>query len=121
MTKGKLAIHGGPKSVPDGLKKKWPEITQEDKEAVMGVLDRGILTGVHGPEATGLERDWATFTGSKHVLSYNSGTAAIHSALFAAGVAPGDEVITSAFSFSGSFHPILQQNALPVFVDIDPR
>ncbi|MCL4300146.1 MAG: DegT/DnrJ/EryC1/StrS family aminotransferase [Anaerolineae bacterium] len=119
--KGKLAINGGPKTVPDGLKKKWPEITQEDKDAVMGVLDRGILTGVHGPEATGLERDWAAFTGSKHVLSFNSGTAAIHSALFAAGVGPGDEVITTAFSFSGSFHPILQQNALPVFVDIDPR
>jgi perosamine synthetase len=118
--KGKLAINGGPKTVPDGLKKKWPEITQEDKDAVMGVLDRGILTGVHGPEATGLERDWAAFTGSKHVLSFNSGTAAIHSALFAAGVGPGDEVITTAFSFSGSFHPILQQNALPVFVDIDP-
>lgn len=119
--KGKLAINGGPKTVPDGLKKKWPEITQEDKDAVMGVLDRGILTGVHGPEATGLERDWAAFTDSKHVLSFNSGTAAIHSALFAAGVGPGDEVITTAFSFSGSFHPILQQNALPVFVDIDPR
>lgn len=117
---GKLAINGGPKTVPDGLKKKWPEITQEDKDAVMGVLDRGILTGVHGPEATGLERDWAAFTGSKHVLSFNSGTAAIHSALFAAGVGPGDEVITSAFSFSGSFHPILHQNAVPVFVDIDP-
>ena len=72
------------------------------------------------PEAQGLEREWAEFTGS-HVLSFNSGTAALHSALFAAGVGPGDEVITSAFSFSGSFHPILEQNAIPIFVDIDPR
>jgi dTDP-4-amino-4,6-dideoxygalactose transaminase len=88
---------------------------------VLAVLDRNVLTGVFGPEASGLERDWAAFTGSKHVLSFNSGTEAIHSALFAAGVGPGDEVITSAFSFSGSFHPILHQNALPVFVDIDPR
>jgi dTDP-4-amino-4,6-dideoxygalactose transaminase len=119
--KGKLALHGGPRTVPDGLKKRWPEITQEDKDAVLAVLERGTLTGVHGPEASGLERDWAAFTGSKYVLSFNSGTAAIHSALFAAGVGPGDEVITSAFSFSGSFHPILHQNALPVFVDIDPR
>jgi dTDP-4-amino-4,6-dideoxygalactose transaminase len=54
------------------------------------------------------------------VLSFNSGTAAIHCALFAANVGPGDEVITSAFSFSGSFQPILQQNAIPVFADIDP-
>jgi dTDP-4-amino-4,6-dideoxygalactose transaminase len=119
--KSKLALHGGPRTVPDGLKKRWPEITQKDKDAVLGVLERGTLTGVFGPEASGLERDWAAFTGSKHVLSFNSGTAAIHSALFAAGVGPGDEVITSAFSFSGSFHPILHQNALPVFVDIDPR
>ena len=74
-----------------------------------------------GQRRDGLERDWAEFTGSKHVLSFNSGTAALHSALFAAGVGPGDEVITSAFSFSGSFHPILQQNAIPIFVDIDPR
>jgi dTDP-4-amino-4,6-dideoxygalactose transaminase len=119
--KGNLAIHGGPRTVPAGLKKQWPEITQEDKEAVMAVLERNILTGVHGPEATGLERAWADFTGSKYVLSFNSGTAALHSALFAAGVGPGDEVISTAFSFSGTFHPILQQNAVPVFVDIDPR
>jgi dTDP-4-amino-4,6-dideoxygalactose transaminase len=118
---GKLAINGGPRTVPDGLKKRWPEIMAEDKAAVLAVLERNVLTGVHGPEATGLEREWAAFTGSKYVLSFNNGTAAIHSALFAAGVGPGDEVITSAFSFSGSFHPILQQNAVPVFVDIDPR
>lgn len=119
--KGKLAIHGGPKAVPDGLKKEWPEITQEDKDAVLAVLERKVLSGVHGPEAMGLEQEWATFTGSRCVLSFNSGTAAIHSALFAASVGPGDEVITSAFSFSGSFHPILQQNAIPIFCDIDPR
>jgi dTDP-4-amino-4,6-dideoxygalactose transaminase len=119
--KGKLAIHGGPPTVPEGLKKRWPEITQEDKDAVLAVLERNILSGVHGPEATALEAEWAEFTGSQHVLSFNSGTAALHSALFAAGVGPGDEVITTAFSFSGTFHPILQQNAIPIFVDIDPR
>jgi len=119
--KGRLAIHGGPPTVPEGLRKRWPEITQEDKDAVLAVLERNVLTGVHGPEATGLEREWAAFTGSRQVLSFNSGTAALHTALFAAGVGPGDEVITTAFSFSGSFHPILQQNAIPIFVDIDPR
>jgi perosamine synthetase len=119
--KGKLAIHGGPRTVPPGLKKLWPEITQEDKEAVLAVLERSVLTGVHGPEVTALEQAWATFTGSSHSLCFNSGTAALHAALYAAGVGPGDEVITSAFSFSGSFHPILQQNAVPIFVDVDPR
>jgi perosamine synthetase len=119
--KSRLAIRGGPRTVPEGLKRRWPEITQEDKDAVLAVLERGILSGVYGPEATCLETEWAEFTGSTHVLSFNSGTAALHAALFAAGVGPGDEVITSAFSFSGSFHPILDQNAIPVFVDIDPR
>jgi dTDP-4-amino-4,6-dideoxygalactose transaminase len=119
--KGKLAIHGGPRTVPEGLARTWPEITAEDKAAVLAVLDRGILSGVHGPEATGLEREWAAFSGSRYALSFSSGTAALHTALFAAGVGPGDEVITSAFSFSGSFHPILQQNAIPIFVDVDPR
>lgn len=107
--------------MPEGLKRSWPEITQQDKDAVMAVLDRKILSGVHGPESTALEQEWSEFTGSRHVLSFNSGTAALHSALFAAGVGPGTEVITSAFSFSGSFQPILQQNAIPIFVDIDPR
>jgi perosamine synthetase len=119
--KAKLAIRGGARTVPEGLKKRWPEITQEDKDAVMAVLERGVLSGVHGPEATSLEKEWAEFTGSKYALSFNNGTAALHSALFAAGVGPGDEVITSAFSFSGSFQPILQQNAIPIFVDVDPR
>ena len=119
--RGRLAIHGGPRTVPDGLKRRWPEITQADKDAVLAVLERGTLAGVDGPEATALEREWAEFTGSRFALSFNSGTAALHAALFAAGVGPGDEVITSAFSFSGSFHPILQQNAIPVFVDIDAR
>ncbi len=119
--KGKLAIHGGPRTVPEGLKRSWPEITQEDKDAVLAVLERKVLSGVHGPEARALEQEWAAFTGSRQVLSFNSGTAALHSALFAAGVGPGVEVITSAFSFSGSFQPILHQNGIPVFVDIDPR
>lgn len=60
--KGKLAIHGGSPTVPDGLKKPWPEITQAAKDAVTAVLERGILSGVHGPEALGLEQERAAFT-----------------------------------------------------------
>jgi len=119
--KGKLAIHGGGKTVPDGVHKGWPILTDADKQAIMDVLDRGIIAGVEGPEALGLERDFAEFVGSKYTMATGSGTSAIHCALYAAGVEPGDEVLTAAFSFSGSCHPILQQNAIPVFVDIDPR
>ena len=118
----KLAIHDGQPIVPKGLKKPWPQITQEDKDAVLGVLERNIFTGEeHGPEGTALEQEWAEFNGSKYAMAFNSGTAAIHTALFAAGVGPGDEVITTAFSFAGTFQPILQQHAIPIFVDVDPR
>ena len=118
----KLAIHGGPRAVPEGIALTfWPIITEEDRQALLTVLDRRVLAGVFGPESVGLEKDFTKFIGSKYAITTGSGTSAIHCALFAAGVGPGDEVITTAFSFSGSFHPILQQNGIPVFVDIDPR
>lgn len=120
--KGELAIHGGKPTVPESLKKRWPDITQMNKDAVLGVLERAIFTGEErGPEATALEQEWAEFTGSKHAMAFNTGTASIHTALFAAGVGPGDEVITTAFCFGGTFQPILQQHAIPIFVDVDPR
>ena len=67
--KGKLAIHGGPKSVPDGVAIRWPIITDEDKRAVMRVLDRGILYGVYAPEILGLEKEFAEFVHAKHGMA----------------------------------------------------
>ncbi|MDP7148993.1 MAG: DegT/DnrJ/EryC1/StrS family aminotransferase [Nitrospinaceae bacterium] len=119
--KGRLAIHGGSRAVPDNLKlMKWPDIREEDKIAVTSVLERGIIHGAHSPEITGLERDWSEYVGCKYALAFNSGTAAIHGGLFALGLEPGDEVITTAYSFSGTYQPILYQGAFPVFIDIDP-
>jgi dTDP-4-amino-4,6-dideoxygalactose transaminase len=68
-----------------------------------------------------LEREWAAYVGSKHCLTTTSGTAALHMGLAAFGIGPGDEVITSAFTFLASASCALHQNAIPVFVDIDPR
>jgi dTDP-4-amino-4,6-dideoxygalactose transaminase len=99
----------------------WPDIRPEDRAAVVAVLDRGILGGVGAPESTALEAEWARFVGRSEALLFNSGTAAIHAALYAIGLQPGDEVITTAFTFSGTYQPILHQLAIPVFVDIDPR
>jgi dTDP-4-amino-4,6-dideoxygalactose transaminase len=115
-----LAIRGGAPAVPDGLKRRWPDIRPEDKAAVLAVLDRGELTGINGVEATGLEREWADRLGIAHAVLFNTGTAAIHAALYAAGVQAGDEVITTAFTFSGTFQAVLHQGGIPVFVDIDP-
>jgi len=119
--KEKLAVKGGKKVVPDELKVKWPVITQEDKDAVMAVLDRGILFGPYAPEVVGLQEEFAKYIGTKYCVAMNSGTAALHAAVAAAGVGPGDEVITSAFSFFASAVCILHHNAIPIFVDIDPE
>ena len=119
--KKKLAIAGGKRTVPQDLKVSWPVVTQEDKDAVMAVLDRGVLWGPYGPEAVGLQEDFAKYIGQKYCIAVNSGTAALHMGLSAGGIGPGDEVITSAFSFLASAVAVLHHNAIPVFVDIDPK
>ena len=115
-----LALFGGPRAVPKGQPHPWPEIRQEDKDAVMRVLDRGRLWGAKAPEVTALEREWAAWVGQRYSLATNSGTAALHMALAAVGVGPGDEVITTPFSFTATATSILYHNAIPIFADIDP-
>ncbi len=109
------------RTIPDGLKVRWPDIRPEDRAAVAAVLERGILGGVGAPESTALENEWAAYVGRSTGLLFNSGTAAIHAALYGIDLQPGDEVITTAFTFAGTWQPILQQLGVPVFVDIDPR
>jgi len=120
MTKEVVSVGGKP-TVPTNPKVRWPVITQEDRDAVMAVLDRGELGGPYAPEAMKLQEEWAAYCGVRHCLAFNSGTAVLHVAAVAAGIGPGDEVITSAFSFIASAMAILHGNAIPVFVDIDPR
>ncbi len=116
-----LAIHGGMPVVEEAQKVRWPIITQEDKDAVMRVLDSGVLWGLEAPEVRALEEEYADYCGVKHCLATNSGTAAMHCAISAAGIGPGDEVILSAYSMLSASAAVLHHNAIPVFVDIDPR
>ncbi|MGH9475101.1 MAG: DegT/DnrJ/EryC1/StrS family aminotransferase [Terriglobales bacterium] len=123
-----LALHGGDAAVPASQPKvHWPIVTEADRGAVNRVLDRKILwaqtrpDGLYAPEQQALETEFAAFLGVKHALAVNGGTAGLHMALVAAGVEPGDEVITSAFSFLATPAAILHAGAKPVFVDIDPR
>lgn len=116
----KLAIAGGEPTLSTEEAVRWPVITEEDRRAVLQVLDRGILNGPYAPAVKGLEADFARYTGARHCLATNSGTSALHIAVAAAGIGPGDEVITTAFSFLASALCVLQQNAVPVFCDIDP-
>lgn len=94
-----------------------PLVEKEEIKAVNEVLKSGMLA--QGPKVAELEEKWAKYCGTRYALAVNSGTAAIHAALFAAGVGEGDEVITTPFSFIATINPILMLGAEPVLVDID--
>lgn len=96
-----------------------PIIEAEEKKAVNDVIESGMLA--QGPKVAELEENWAKYCGTKHALAVNSGTAAIHAALFVAGVKAGDEVITTPFSFIATINPIIMVGAKPVLVDIDEK
>jgi perosamine synthetase len=120
-TQEELSIFGGPPVVGEGAVQPWPQVVAADKEAVMGVLERGVLWGAAAPEAMALQEEWAAYVGARHCLVTNSGTAVLHMAVAAAGVQPGDEVITTPMSWSSTATSILHHNAIPVFADIDPE
>lgn len=75
-----------------------------------------------GPNVNGFEKDLETFVGEdKRVVALSAGTAAVHLALIACGVKPGDEVLVQSFTFCASSHPITYLGAIPVFVDSEPQ
>ena len=95
-----------------------PYIGKEEKQLVMEVLESGMLA--QGPKVAALEAAFAGFCGVKHAIASSSGTTALHIALLAHGIGPGDEVITTPFTFIASANSILFTGATPVFVDIEP-
>ncbi|MCE5237581.1 DegT/DnrJ/EryC1/StrS family aminotransferase [bacterium] len=117
----KLALEGGPRVVPEGAVGTWPPLTQADRDAVMAVFDSNQLHGNSAPRALELQERWAQYCGTKYALVTNSGTASLHMAVAAAGLGPGDEVITSAFTYWSTAAAVLHHNAIPTFVDIDPK
>ncbi|NWG35199.1 MAG: DegT/DnrJ/EryC1/StrS aminotransferase family protein [Chloroflexi bacterium] len=96
-----------------------PQIGAEEKQAVMEVLDSGIIA--QGPRTKAFEEGFAQMCGVRHAVATSSGTTALHVAMLAHGIGSGDEVITSAFTFIASANSVLYAGAKPVFVDIDPR
>jgi dTDP-4-amino-4,6-dideoxygalactose transaminase len=93
-----------------------PAVGEEEVAAVAATLRSGWLTT--GPRAADVERRMAEYLEAKHVLALASGTAALHLALVALGVGPGDEVITSSITWPSTANVIVHTGATPVFVDV---
>jgi perosamine synthetase len=96
-----------------------PVLGPEEEEAVIGVLRSGQLS--LGPRVPAFEQAFAQWLGADHACAVSSGTAGLHLGLRAVGVAEGDEVVTSPFSFVASANAVLFERARPVFADIDAR
>ncbi|HEY2980794.1 MAG TPA: DegT/DnrJ/EryC1/StrS family aminotransferase [Anaerolineales bacterium] len=96
-----------------------PYLSDADRQAVLDVLNTPVLSMGRHTEA--FEETFRDLTGARHAVAVNSGTAGLHLCVRAAGIGPGDLVITTPFSFVASANVLLFENAVPIFVDIDPR
>ncbi len=116
-----LALLGGPKAVTlhEPNMHRWPVVTREEEEAVLDVLRSGNWS--LPPVTREFEKEFAEYVGAQYALAHNNGTAALHGAMFAVGVAPGDEVISQAYTYWATIMPALALGAVPVFVEIEER
>jgi perosamine synthetase len=97
----------------------YPLLGIEEQEAVLHVLSSGQLA--QGEQVAAFEKRFAELCQVREAVAVSSGTAALHLALLAHSIGPGDEVITTPFSFAATATVILQVGATSVFVDIDPE
>jgi len=115
----KLAILGG-KPLRERMPEIKPFISKDAKQNIVRAINSGTLSDFEG---TGLvkefEEKFAAFNGVKYAVAVNSGTAALHTALYTCGIKSGDEIILPAFTFVSTASAIMQLNAKPVFADID--
>jgi len=123
------AIYGGrpvrEKAIP------WTStMGEEETNAVVEVMKSGILSAflanngekfLGGPKVREIEKAFSSRFGSKHAISVNSATTALHTAVAACGIGPGDEVLVSPYTMVASASAILMNCAVPVFVDVDPN
>lgn len=96
-----------------------PLIGEEEKSAVMRVLDSGMLAS--GPRTEEFENKFAEYIGTKYAIATTSGTTALHLGLLALGVTRGDEVILPTFSFIATANVVLFCDAVPIFCDVDQK
>ena len=96
-----------------------PDINEDDIRAVMEVIRTPILS--LGPKVVAFENAMAHYIGVKHAVAVNSGTAGLHLTAIAAGLQPGDRVLTTPFSFVASTNALLFENITPIYVDVNPQ
>jgi dTDP-4-amino-4,6-dideoxygalactose transaminase len=114
----KLAVDGGPKAVTNRLQG-WPNFDEKAIKAVEEVLRSGGVNYWTGPHGMEFEKKFAQWQGSKFGISTSSGTSALHVALAALGIGPGDEVIVPSYTFIASSFSIVQAGAIPRFADVN--
>jgi perosamine synthetase len=96
-----------------------PDLTDVDRQAIIDVINTPILS--LGPKVVEFEKAFCDYIGAKQAIAVNSGTAGLHLCVRAAGIGPGDLVITTPFSFVASTNALMFEQAIPVFVDVDPK
>jgi perosamine synthetase len=121
VTLARLAIHGGPKAVQSevGDLFAWPIITEEDEQAALEVLRAATMSDTDVTKA--FEKEFAAWHAVRYALAHNTGTAALHAAMFACGVGVGDEVIAPSLTYWASALPALSLGATIVFAEVDPN
>jgi perosamine synthetase len=118
MTVGrKLAIDGGTPVRQTMLPYGRQCIDEDDIRAVVEVLRSDWITT--GPKVAEFEEAFANFVGAKHAVAVSSGTAALHAAIYAAGIGPGDEVIVPVMTFAATANCVVFQGGTPVFADVE--
>ncbi len=115
-----LAILGGPAGVtlPPGDTFTWPIITEEDETAVLEVLRRGAMSELDVTMA--FEKDFAAWQGRTYALGFNTGTSALHAAMFGVGLGVGDEIICPSITYWASALQCFSLGATVVFADVRP-
>ena len=116
----KLAIHGGPKVRTEPFPERAP-FGEREEELLLQAVRSQTLFVKSGTFVKELEKEFAAFYGTQHAQASTSGTAAIHTAVGVVNPNPGDEIITAPITDPGSVMPILMQNAVPVFADVDSK
>lgn len=96
-----------------------PIIGEEEKRQVLEVLDSGVL--IAGRRVAEFEAAFAAYIGVPHGVATSSGSSALHAAMLALGIGPGDRVVTTPFTFAASSNAVIHAGARPVFVDVDPE